>query len=155
MDFSNTFDEISDGNQHFIIAVLNFCVLKEHLAFFPDNFFLSKLFEEIKYNIKTSRNVFEIQGYAITFACKHYHLHFPLIIWPIVGKTFCFLSLKVTVLSCIAWAVLTFKTELLGAFGAGIRALPKQVGCESWPLSLLMRCRCFNDSVSTPLLSSL
>lgn len=34
VDFSNTFDEISYDNQHFVTTVHNFYALKQHLAFF-------------------------------------------------------------------------------------------------------------------------
>lgn len=52
------------------------------------------LFEEMKQNIKT--DMF-LKFRDVTFAYKHCHLHFPLIIWPAVGKAFCILSFKVNI----------------------------------------------------------
>ena len=56
-------DEISYDNQHFITAVPSFYALKQHLAVIsPRDGSLYRVFEEMKQDIKTNKNVFEIQG---------------------------------------------------------------------------------------------
>lgn len=67
MAFSNMFDEISDDNQHCITAASKLLCFKIALSnFFPPwQMTLCKLFEEMKQNIKTDINVFEIQGHNI------------------------------------------------------------------------------------------